>query len=309
MTTMLSKQALNASQRFIAANARPLEIARWHYHFDGASHENVIAALQEFQNADGGFGHALEPDLRTDGSSALCTSVAFQILRSTQAPFDDALVSSSIAYLLETLDEQTGHWRIIPHSAEESPHAPWWNQADHENALDRFSLNPTAEILGYLYDHQRRVPNDIIALVSASVMGHLSGLEKIDMHELLCCLRLLQTETLPENDRDLIRQKLGTLLDGTIACDPMQWEGYSLRPLQVVDDPGSPFMAGIEGAVTANLDYEISSQKEDGSWVPTWSWDDAYPDSWEQAQVEWSGVITLEKLLTLKRFKRIEEAI
>ena len=97
------------------------------------------------------------------------------------------------------------------------------------------------------------------------------------------------------------------LVDGTVACDPAQWEGYSLRPLQVVDAPGSPFMAGIEDAVEANLDYEISSQKEDGSWTPTWSWGDAYPDHWRKAQLEWSGVITLEKLLILKKFNRIED--
>jgi len=65
-------------------------------------------------------------------------------------------------------------------------------------------------------------------------------------------------------------------------------------------------MAGIEDAVAENPDYEISSQNEDGSWTPTWSWGDAYPDTWEKARLEWSGVITLEKLLILKRFNRIE---
>ncbi|MCK4900537.1 MAG: hypothetical protein KAS38_17280 [Anaerolineales bacterium] len=66
-------------------------------------------------------------------------------------------------------------------------------------------------------------------------------------------------------------------------------------------------MAGIEDAVAANLDYEISSQNEDGFWTPTWSWGDAYPDDWEKARLEWSGVITLDKLLRIKSFNRIEE--
>jgi hypothetical protein len=308
MATMLSKEAFDASRQFIESNARHLEIARFQYHFDGASNGPVIAALKEFQNADGGFGHGLDPDLRASESSALCTSIAFRILRSVRALHDDS-VSLSIDYLLDTLDRKIGHWRIIPPSAEESPHAPWWNQTDRQDVFDCFSLNPTAEILGYLYDYQRHVPSDIISLVSDRVIGHLSGLEKIEMHELLCCLRLLQTENLPENVHGLIQGKLSCLVDGTVARDPTQWEGYSLRPLQVADDPDSPFIAGIKGPVAANLDYEISSQNEDGSWTPTWSWGDAYPDDWRKAQREWSGAITLEKLLILKRFDRIEGVV
>ncbi len=306
MERMLSKEAFGASRRFIEGNARPLEIARLHHHFDGTSHELAMAALMEFRNADGGFGHALEPDLRAMESSALCTSIAFQVFRSIRALPDDGLVSPSISFLLNTLDRETGHWRIIPQSTAESPRAPWWNQENRENVFDGFSLNPTAEILGYLYDCQRHVPRDVISLVSDGVISHLSGLERIEMHELLCCLRLVQTETLPGNTRALIQRKLSHLIHGTVACDPTQWDGYSLRPLQVADDPASAFMTGIEDAVATNIDYEISSQNEDGSWTPTWSWSDAYPDEWEKARLEWSGIITLEKLLILKRFNRIE---
>lgn len=304
--TMLSKEAFETSRRFVETTARSLDVERFHYHFEGASDESVLAALGEYQNTDGGFGRALEPDLRANESSALCTSIAFQILRSTQARLDEALISTSIAYFLETMDREKAHWRIIPRSAERSPHAPWWNQTGREDAFDCFSLNPTAEILGYLYDCQQYVPNDIISLLSDRVISHLSGLEKIEMHELLCCLRLLRTETLPENARDQIRRKLTRLIDGTVACNPSQWKGYSLRPLQVADDPASLFMVGIEEAVATNLDYEISSQNEDGSWPLTWSWGNSFPDAWEKARHEWSGIITIEKLLLLKRFRRIE---
>jgi len=303
---MLSKEAFEASRRFIETTARPLEIARFYNHLEGASDESVLAALEEYQNADGGFGHALEPDLRANESSALCTSIAFQVLRSTEARPDEAVISASIAYFLETLDREKWHWRIIPRSAEQSPHAPWWNQADREDEFDCFSLNPTAEILGYLYDCQRHVPSDVISLVSDRVISHLSALEKIQMHEALCCLRLLQTETLPEDTRDQIRRKLTRLIDDAVTRDPKQWKEYNLRPLQVVDDPGSPFMASFEEDVAANLDYEISSQNEDGSWTPTWSWGNAFPDAWDKARREWSGIITIERLLLLKKFNRIE---
>lgn len=60
---MLSKEAFETSRRFVETTARPLEVGRFYYHFEGASDESVLAALGEYRNADGGFGHALEPDL------------------------------------------------------------------------------------------------------------------------------------------------------------------------------------------------------------------------------------------------------
>ena len=303
---MLTEEAFEASRRFIETTARPLEHARFRHTFEGTSGTLVFEALRKYQNVDGGFGRALEPDLRANESSALCTSIAFELLRSIQVTPGETFVSASMTYLLENLDRGNGHWRIIPRLAEQSPHAPWWNQTGREDGFDCFSLNPTAQILGYLYDYQEYVPSDILSLVSDRVIRHLSGLETIEMHELLCCLRLLKTETLPEEIHQQIRQKLTQLIDGAVAYDPAQWKQYSLRPLQVVDDPESPFMAGREESVAANLDYEIASQNEDGSWTPMWSWGDAFPNDWTLACREWTGIITLEKLLLLRSFNRIE---
>jgi hypothetical protein len=303
---MLTREAFDASRQFIETTARPLEIARFRHVFAGTPVEVIFDALRSYQNSDGGFGHALEPDLRAEESSALCTSIAFQVLRSTQTKPAPSLVTMGIQYLLDTLDRTEGHWRIIPPSAERSPHAPWWNQTSREEEFNGFSLNPTAEILGYLYDYQTRVPGEVFALLSDRVLFHLSRLEEIKMHDLLCCLRLSQTETLPKAICEPLAQMLGRFIPASVACNPEDWSGYSLRPLQVVDNPESPFMPELREAVGVNLNYEISSQNQDGSWTPTWTWGGAYPDDWLIAQREWSGIITLEKLLLLKKFGRIE---
>ena len=276
------------------------------YRFQNGSLDNVVEALQSFQNDDGGFGNAIEPDLRAPESSAFGTSVAFQVMRECDMSRFGEMPGNAIEYLLNTFDETKIMWRSIPQSADASPHAPWWNQQGPEDVFSSFSLNPTAEILGYLYDCHKQTPTNVLSQVTDRVVAHLCALEKIEMHELLCCLRLLNTRTLPTDIRARIQGKLKDLTVGTVACDPTQWEEYNLRPLQVVDRPDSPFMTGLEEAVSRNLDYEIQSQNDDGSWTPTWTWGDAFPDMWKVACLEWSGIITLEKLLILKRFNRIE---
>jgi len=303
---LLPNAAFLAARRFIETTARPLEVARLRFHFDQASSESVRTALDACRNADGGFGHALEPDLRAAESSALCTSLALQVLRATRAPSTQAYGSASIVYLLNCREQQNAVWRIIPKSAERSPHAPWWNQIGREEAFEGFSLNPTAEILGYLYEYRYLVPEAVLTLVSEHVLRHICGLQTIEMHELLCSLRLLQTEVLPETFRERLHSEVRRLMDQIIALDPAQWREYCLRPLQVVDCPESPFLAGREDAVAANLDYEIAAQGAAGSWTPTWTWGDAFPDDWKLARQEWEGIITLEKLLLLQRFHRIE---
>ena len=50
------------ARNFIYKNARPLDIARWKYLFENGSKEDVLTALNAYQNEDGGFGSVLEPD-------------------------------------------------------------------------------------------------------------------------------------------------------------------------------------------------------------------------------------------------------
>lgn len=53
---------------FIWRNARLLERRIFEYTFQGGESHQVIHALKAYQNDDGGFGHAMEPDLRTPDS-------------------------------------------------------------------------------------------------------------------------------------------------------------------------------------------------------------------------------------------------
>lgn len=305
-STKLTRNAFNASRKFIETHARPLEIACFHHAFDAGPVSAVLDALKSFQNADSGFGHALEPDLRAIESSALCTSVAFQILRSVHADPSDALITGGISFFQQTMDKQELHWRSIPAAAQQSPHAPWWDQVGRDQDFDSFSLNPTAEILGYLYDYLTGSDRSPLLSVSQRVLSLLSGLHTIEMHDLLCCLRLLQAKSLPDEVARPVQQNVSRLIDTALSYDPAQWKEYGLRPLQVADSPNSPYLAGREQAVEENLAYEISSQAADGSWPITWSWGGAYPDDWVRSSRDWSGILVLEKLLLLKRFHRIE---
>lgn len=303
----LTKESFEKAKRWILENGRPLEKALMKFHFDSESSQRGIDALKTFQNKDGGFGNAIEPDLRTSASSILGTSIAFQVLRSLMDENKDLnIVKSAIQFILKNYNETDQSWRIIPNEAENLPHAPWWNQTGREGNFQGFHLNPTAEILGYLYDYKDFVSDEMLWTLSARVLNGLKSLREIEMHDFLCCKRLFESNNLVDTFRQEVESELIRLLDSCIVKDSAKWGGYGLRPLQVADSPDSVFFNKLQESVEENLDYEVDTQDSSGVWFPTWSWGDNFPDEWNKAKKEWMGIVTLDKLNLLRKFGRIE---
>ena len=71
---------LASAQTFILNNARLLERRLFAYLFANGTKQPVIAALLAYQNEDGGFGNALEPDKRTATSQPIDQEVALRVL-------------------------------------------------------------------------------------------------------------------------------------------------------------------------------------------------------------------------------------
>ncbi len=304
---ILGKEALDRARAFIETKGRPLEKARFHYHFQGGPAAAVMTELKKFQNRDGGFGQALEPDLRAPESSALATSVAFQLLREIGADASDAMASAAIGYLLDTFDNTGMVWRIIPGTAGNSPHPPWWEQEGLAERFGNFSLNPTAELSGYLYQYGRDVmPQEQLLTLWSKILSFLGDLEKIEMHDFLCCKRLIETEGLDAKLKTQLVDNIQRLVMSTISLESSEWSEYGLQPVQVADSPDSPFFEAVRDAVAENLDYDIRTQQADGSWAANFSWLGTYPDEFEKVKLEWAGVQAVEKLIALKKYGRIQ---
>ena len=76
------------AREFMYRNARPLDLARFQFHFENVSKEAVINALSYYQNEDGGFGHAVEADCWNPNSIPLHSNTASDIIR--EIDFEDA---------------------------------------------------------------------------------------------------------------------------------------------------------------------------------------------------------------------------
>ncbi len=67
-------------REFIYVHGRLLERRIFEVHFEGAPASLVEAAVGGYLNADGGLGHALEPDLRCPSSQPIFAEVGLAAL-------------------------------------------------------------------------------------------------------------------------------------------------------------------------------------------------------------------------------------
>lgn len=304
--TTLSPDALANALAFLDDHARPLERALGAHVLGNGDAHDVLTALDTFQRPDGGFGAGLEPDLQLAGSSVLATTVALQVLRQIDAPASDKRVLGAMAYLARTFEPGLQSWPLVPPNTDDAPHAPWWSVGDDFAASWRqFQGNPKPEIAGYLLHWSELAPAGLANVAEQAISWLEAWQEEVEMHDLLCFVRLLETPALPEPLRDRLMGRLTPAVEASVATSPEAWAGYGLQPLEVASTPASPFAPMLAEALDANLDWLLTRQGEDGAWAPAWSWFGLYDEAWPTAQQAWKGVLTVKALARLRAFERL----
>lgn len=292
---------------WLAQTARPLDAAYVSWRLGDGATDEVVEELARFQNADGGFGNGIEPDLPLPDSTALATSVALQYLSSLQAPAGQAVVQGAITWLTNAFDPGRSGWPIVVPAVDDHPHAPWWG---YEGAMAGFGWgNPSAEILGYLIEFRGNETDGLVEKLTARALARLLELAETrepDFHELLCFKRLF--EQAGDELKIHMEEPLRNLILAAVSVDPGEWGGYVCTPLTFVQAPDDPFTELFDqSALEANLDH-IERAISGDHWEPTWDWGDAYPDAWEIARREWAGKITADNLVILRAFGRLKPA-
>jgi hypothetical protein len=287
---MTTTADLARAEEFIWKNARLLERCLFAYHFKGGSRERVLTALRAYQNVDGGFGHALEPDIRCPDSQPVAVQHALEFL--DEVGFEAEMVQRACDYLVTITTSEGGAPWLLP-SALHYPRAPWWNTVDNPPA----SLNPTAAIAGLL--HKNRVQHAWLDRATAYCWSRIAGWQPTEMHEMGVVLTFLYYAP----DRQRAEQELSRLIEPMFAAGLVadaHTTGYVRKPLDWAPTPQHPLRKYFrQGEIQANLDVLVAGQQADGGWNMTW------PAISPGCELEWRGWITLGTLQTLQANGRL----
>ena len=301
---MLITEAFTHAREFLRQQGRPLERALYCYHFGCTYPIDARAALVAFQNQDGGFGRGIEPDLRLPDSSAIATAVAFQHMRETGMLAEDPMVLAAVRWTQAAFDRPLARWPAVPASVNESPHAPWWTWSGP--GQPGFTANPGVELVAHLWHYNSVADAAFLADVTDRAESLIDALpSKLEMHDLLCLLRLADTLAVPAVLRNKAADHVRQAGPAIVARDPSAWTGYAAKPLLLAPRADSLLTPLLADAVAANLDYEIGRQGADGAWSPNWNWAGLYPNDWTRAERDWKSVLTLQTLLSLRSFGRL----
>jgi hypothetical protein len=300
---MSSTADLSAAESFIWRTARLLERHRYAFHFKGGDAARVLAALHPYQNPDGGFGNALEPDFRGVDSQPVLVYGALRVLdeiRQCQGP----LAQQVCDYLAACSAPNGGVPAVLP-SVRAYPRAPWFNVDDDAPG----SLLPTAGIAGLL--HKNGVEHPWLGPATSFCWQSIAVLEDTHPYEVEFCLTFL--DHAPDRERAAQEaERLSSLVRdrSLVALDPDRPEeaqvppGYAPgevhTPLDYATTPASLARRWFsEEEITRDLKALEAAQGEDGGWYFKWR-------EWNPATtLEWRGQITLETLLKLRAYGRL----
>jgi hypothetical protein len=288
----MSNNLFTSAVDFLYRNARLLEKHRLAYHFFSKPQFPVLRSLHAYQNLDGGFGNALEPDKRYPGSTPIDVASAFEILDEVNG-FTDPMILRACDYLLTITTEEGGIPLTLP-AVKDYPSAPWWLT---DESSPPASVNPTAEICGLLLKHSIEHPwlEKAIAFCWQNIDPQQSS-----YHDMMPLARFLQHAPGQSKAGELLAEIKQAILDRHLVAFDRAMGGYVQFPLQWAPTPQHPFRSLFsEQEIENDLQALRAAQLGDGGWGINWQ-----PVS-KAVELEWRGILTLKNLMTLKAYESL----
>lgn len=301
----MSTQKLRSIRTWLIRNGRALDVARWYYHFEDGDVQNVLKALAAYQNPDGGFGHGLEPDLRTPASTPIATWSATLILREVGMPeMAGQMAEKVLDYLAGTLIDDH-HWPATVPAINDAPHAPWWHFST-ENEF--WGWNPSVELAAFilLAGKQRRdLYSKAEQILHLAMDDFMAQDYQPDPHELANFARtgeMLLTER-PDLLPAGFLSRMHRFIQESVAPDPSLYGSgeYITTPTFYLNSPDSPYYPVIRDIADFFCDHLEASVGPEGYWPVSWTWGEEplHPDSLR----DWRGSLILENMIYLQHFK------
>lgn len=304
----MKKSELKKMLDAIKKNGRPLERARINHLFFNGSFEDVLSELNCFQNSDGGFGHALEPDIWNPNSSPIQTWTAITILQQLEVTSSHTTVKRILSYLELSFDKKSNSWPRLDPTNNSFPHAPWWSYKVEET-----SFNPSASIAGFVVKHAHESSSvyRYATLVIGDALAYIENTnEDIEMHELRCLFDMindLQVQRKEDESFDFTKRKLLRHFSNIVENDSSRWfSSYCVKPSAVIRDHPSVGSNEFKALLYKEFKTALENLNSDALWDITWSWDD-YPEEFIIASTIWKSIIGFEYLYLMKKFGYLDK--
>jgi hypothetical protein len=277
---------LDRAAEFIDLNARLIDRRRFAHLFGGGDAGAVVEALRPYRNADGGFGNALEPDLRAPLSTPQPVALALAVLDEVDA-FDDPMVAGACDWLA-TVATPDGGVPFVLAPALAHAHAPWW-QSDPKGRGSMFVTPVIAALL-----HKHGVEHFWLEGATETVWRGIGELDVTSPYTARAVFTFL--DHVPDRNRaEATMAEIGPrVLESAVTSDP-EAPGEVHFPLDFAPEPGRlSRMPFDDDLIELHLDALAARQRDDGGWMFNW------PVWAPLVELEWRGWLTVHSLRILR---------
>lgn len=270
---------LKKARDFVYSSGVPWERALFAWLFESGSPEYVQRCLLIHKNADNGYGHALEHDIRCPDSHPAALEFLLMVLVTFGLP-RGTLLDGCAAWVEQ--DMQPDGFLRNPLALLDYPHAPWWNGGG-QNLPD--------SIVGNLMALNACTPS-LAERAKQWVLANVTP-ETIRANEWLFMTYHAQDYFMNVSDFPNVAAYRMATLDNIMACaekapDKQYNEFFRFAPF-----PDSPVAKAAPHLVSKCLDALENTQQEAGCWYD------------EHGLPQWYPMVTMRVLLTLRRYGRL----
>ncbi|MYT36117.1 hypothetical protein GTY66_08615 [Streptomyces sp. SID8356] len=293
---------LARAEHFIWLTARVLEQHRFAHRFLDGSPDPVETALAAYGNEDGGYAHALEPDLRGPVSQPLHTAHALSVLDSI-GRCAGPRVERICRYLSRVSTKEGALPALLP-TQRGYPAAPFVPVVDDPPA----ELLATGPIVGLL--HRNEVWHAWLFRATDFCWSAVDALEQSHPYEIEAAVAFL--DGVPDRTRaERAADRLGRLVRARrlAVLDPARRAEYPVAPGYAPGEHHFPYDFArtpeslarrwfTDEELERSLDHLAAEQQEDGGWPVNWR-------QWAPGTaLEGRPLVTLRALETLRAYGR-----
>ncbi|MDE0364168.1 MAG: hypothetical protein OXP09_01185, partial [Gammaproteobacteria bacterium] len=204
--------------------------------------------------------------------------------------FDDPMVEGVCDWLEQTADATGGVPFVLP-SANNYPHAPWWEAPPEPPP----SINPTGSIVSVLT--KRNVTHPWVERGTEFCWQSLENERPAGFDDLRCAIAFLEQAA----DRDRAAASLARIRACLLSSDEIEFDlsvpGYVHPPLDWAPAPiGFGHGLFTRDQLIEGLAALANAQREDGGWPIKW------PAISPGVELEWRGRATIDALLTMRAY-------
>ncbi|WP_432136261.1 MULTISPECIES: hypothetical protein [unclassified Streptomyces] len=291
------------AEHFVWLTARVLEQRLFAHLFLNGGADPVDTALDAYRNEDGGYGHALEPDLRGPVSQPLHTAHALQVLDSIGRCGGQRV--ERVCRYLTSVSTPEGALPAIHPGQRGYPAAPFLPIVDDPPG----DLLATGPVVGTL--HRNEVWHAWLFRATEFCWRAVEALEKSHPYEVEAAVAFL--DSVPDRARAevaadrlgrLVREQRLAVLDPDRLADHPVAPGYAPEehhfPHDFARSPRSLARAWFtDDEMARSLDFLAAEQQEDGGWPVRWR-------RWAPGTVlEARPIVTIRALRTLRAHGRV----